>query len=248
MQNCQFSETQFSFCFTFEYIKQFLPFIPLPVFPNTVDEGRMGGGYDVQINGNIYFQFKIPIYYDKVSNFWRRDWEVFGHEYYKIKLETDNYQFKLLKDLQSPGNEVYYSTPEFHTQFDLANFYSTDNIVSHSALFSLDNLPAYRSGHHHLIYSPNQTWGQLFSEPTKVKKVTTINPFDLFPNGKSDLTIYQQALLISEILNNQDYEPSRRFEFNSNRPAQLVREVYSILLTDFNTHWYPVISRQQRHI
>jgi len=36
MQACQFSETQFSFCFTFEYIKQFRPFISLPVFPNTV--------------------------------------------------------------------------------------------------------------------------------------------------------------------------------------------------------------------
>jgi hypothetical protein len=139
MQYCEFSETQFSFCFSFEYIKQFFPFVPLPIFPNTVDEGRVGGGYDVQINGNIYFQFKIPLYYDLVSNFWRRDWNVFGHEYYKIKLDTDGYQFKLLKDLQAPGNEVYYATPEFHTSRDLSTNYISDKIVSNSGIFSLSD-------------------------------------------------------------------------------------------------------------
>ncbi|MCF8428446.1 MAG: hypothetical protein K9I36_17055 [Bacteroidia bacterium] len=242
MQDCQFSETQFSFCFTFEYIKQFFPFIPLPIFPNTVEEGRLGGGYDVQIKGNIFFQFKIPVYYDKVSNFWRRDWNVFSHEYYKIKLETDEYQFKLLKDLQCPGNEVFYSTPEFHTQIDLGTYYSTDNIVSHSALFPLDNFPPYLSGYHHLIYSPHHNWGQLFSEPKKIKKIKTIAPFELFPNSKSEMTIYKQAIQLSQIIRSQDYEPSNRFEFNTNRPIQLVKEVYTSLLTDFNTHWYPVIS------
>jgi hypothetical protein len=246
MQKCQFSETQFSFCFTFEYIKQFFPSIPLPIFPNTVDEGRLGGGYDVQINGNIYFQFKIPVYYDKVSNYWRKDWNVFGHEYYKIKLETDKYQFRLLKDLQSPGNEVYYSTPEFHTSTDLATYYTSDRLVTNSALFSLNDLPPYRSGHHNLIYSPLHNWGRLFSEPKDLKKIKSINPFELFPEDISKLTIYQQALTISKILRSQEYKPSIQFEFNSNRPVQLVKEVYTALLTDFNTHWYPVISRQQR--
>ena len=245
MQECQFSETQFSFCFTFEYIKQFFPFVPLPIFPNTVDEGRAGGGYDVQINGSIYFQFKIPVYYDMVSNFWRRDWDVFGHEYYKIKLETDGYQFKLLKDLQTPGNQVYYATPEFHASTDLATYYNSDNIVSNSGIFSLSDLPAYRSGYHHLIYSPLQTWGQVFSEPTKVNKVKSINPFELFSDSKGELTIYQQALRISKILMSQGHELSYDFEFNSNKPEQLVKEVYTALLTEYDTHWYPVISQQQ---
>jgi len=241
MQECEFSETQFTFCFTFEYIKQFFPTIPLPIFLNTVDEGRVGGGYDVQIKGNIYFQFKIPTYYDLVSNFWRRDWDVFGHAYYKIKLETDGYQFKLLKDLQMPGNEVYYATPEFHTKIDLSNYYSTDNIVPNSALFSLNDLPPYLTGHHNLIYSPLHTWGKLFSEPRQIKISKSIDPFKLFPESKGNLTIYKQALLLSEIIRRQEVVLSNNFKFLSDRPTQLVKEIYITLLTDFDVHWYPVI-------
>jgi hypothetical protein len=246
MQKCQFSETQFSFCFTFEYIKKFFPFVPLPIFPNTVEEGREGGGYDVLINGNIYFQFKIPVYYGQFPKYRRKYWNVFGHDYFRIKLETNEYQFKLLKDLQSPGNEVYYATPEFYNSTDLATFYTTNNIVSHSALFSLDNLPPYQSGYHHLIYSPQHQWGKLFSEPKELNKVKTINPFELFPKDIGELTIYEQALKISKILMHQEYKPSIQFEFNPNRPAQLVKEVYTVLLTDYNTHWYPVIMHNTR--
>lgn len=243
MKPCEFSETQFSFCFTFEYIKQFFPFVPLPIFPNTVNEGREGGGYDVQINGNIFFQFKIPVYHDLVSNFWRRDWNVFGHNYYKIKLETDEEQYRLLKALQNPGNQVYYSTPEFHTTTDLSTFYGSDNVVSNSGLFSLDSLPPYGSGYHHLIYSPRHNWGKLFSEPIEVKKIKSINPFELFPEGITDLTIFNQAKRIQNILREGEYQIDNKNSLNDNRPEQLVKEVYTILLTKFNIHWYPIIAR-----
>ncbi len=246
MQPCEFSETQFSFCFTFEYIKRFFPAIPLPIFPNTFDEGQLGGGYDVKIKGNIYFQFKIPVYHDLVSNFFRRDWNVFGHEYYKIKLETDGYQFKLLKDLQSPGNEVYYATPEFHTTNNLGTLYSSDTIVTNSALFPIDHFPAYMSGYHHLIYSPRYNWGRLFSEPTNIKKLKSIDPFELFSDDRNDLTIYQQAVRLSQIIKGQENSLNGKFEFNANNRIQLVKEVYTALLTIYNTHWYPVISLQQR--
>lgn len=244
MQYCKFSETQFSFCFTFEYIKSFFPTIPIPIFPNTVQEGRAGGGYDVQINGNIYFQFKIPVYYNLVSNFWRRDWDVFGHEYYKIKLETDKKQFRLLKDLQNQNNEVFYATPEFHTIKDLSAFYSSDKIVQNSGLFPLDSLPPHGSGHHHLIYSPKHAWGKLFSDPIQVKKVQSINPYELFPNSKSELTIFDQAKRIRNILVEGKYRINDQINLNDNRPDQFVREIYTILLTRFDIHWYPVISQR----
>ena len=248
MQACEFSETQFSFCFTFEYIKQFFPHVPLPIFPNTVDEGRIGGGYDVNINGNIYFQFKIPVYYNLVSNFWRRDWRVFGHEYYKIKLETDEEQYKLLKALQSPNNEVYYSTPEFHTIADLSNFYAFDRIVLKSGLFSLGDLPPYGSGYHNLIYSPRHAWGRLFSDPIEVKKTKFINPVELFPEGRIDLTIFDQAKIIRNILTEGKYKIIGDFSLDENKPDQFVKEINTILLAIFNIHWYPIISRLRNGI
>jgi len=248
MQNCQFSETQFSFCYTFEFVRQFLPFVPLPIFPNTVDEGRIGGGYDVQISGNIYFQFKIPTYHDLVSNFFRLHWNVFSDEYYKIKLDTDGEQFRLLKDLrrQSSLNEVYYATPEFWYTTTLSSYYSGDRILANSALFSLDNLPAYGSGHHHLIYSPQYDWGRLFSEPVDVKKIKSVNPFELFVGTNSEVTIYSQAVRISGLLREREFSMSGNIELNTNNPVQLVKNIYTILLTQYNIHWYPIISWQQR--
>ncbi len=245
MQPCEFSETQFSFCFTFEYIKQFFPFVPLPIFPNTVEEGRVGGGYDVKINGNIYFQFKIPTYHDLVSNFFRKHWNVFRHDYYKIKLETDADQFKFLKALQNPLNQVYYATPEFYASAHLENYYLSNSIVTHSALFSIDNFPAHGSGHHHLIYSPSHDWGKLFSKATEIKKIKSINPFELFSGSKSDFTIYHQALHIRNILRKQENKIGSDFPFNDNKPEQFVKAIYTVLLTKYNIHWYPVISWQQ---
>lgn len=245
MQHCQFSETQFAFCFTFEYIRQFFPFVLLPIFPNTVQEGRAGGGYDVQINGNIYLQFKIPIYYDLVSNFFRKYWDVFGHEYYKIKLETNKEQFRLLKDLQDPTNNVYYATPEFHTSSQLGRLYSTDSIVTNSALFPIENFPGHGSGHHHLIYSPRHSCGRLFSEPTDIKKTKLIHPFELFPDKKTDLTIYEQARQISNILRKGEYKTIEDIWFNDNKRDQFVKDIYTVLLTKYDIHWYPIISSRQ---
>jgi hypothetical protein len=241
--NCKFSETQFSFCFTFEYIKQFFPIIPLPIFPNIVQEGRRGGGYDVRIAGNIFFQFKIPTYHNRQTGRNGLHWAVYGHPYYKIKLNTNSRQFELLKALQLPRNKVFYATPEFHTQPSLTNFYQTEQIVANSALFPIQNFPPYRSGHHNLIYHPTHDTGQLFSEPTTIKKIKGINPFDFFKENPKDngLTIYRQAIKISKILSSIDFKINGDISFNDKKPVELVESVHNILLTKYNIHWYPVI-------
>ncbi|WP_133256951.1 hypothetical protein [Hymenobacter edaphi] len=248
MESCEFSETQFSFCYTFEYVRQFLPFVPLPIFPNTVEEGRVGGGYDVEIAGSLYFQFKIPTYHDKVSNFFRKHWDVYGHDYYKIKLNTDGEQFKLLKDLKrlSLGNRVFYATPEFWQIPALSSHYSGDRVLANSALFAIEDLPAHGSGYHHLIYSPRHSLGRLFSDPTDVKKLKNVNPFELLVDSGKPETIYSQARRISIMLRERQFISSEMFELNDNNPVQLVKGVYSILMTHYDIHWFPVISRRQR--
>ena len=146
-----------------------------------------------------------------------------------------------MKELQSPNNEVYYATPEIYTNTDLGNFYSLGNIVQNSGLFSIDSLPNYMSGNHQLIYSPSHNWGQLFSEPTIIKKINSLNPTELFHNSEKELTIYKQAERLSHILRKQENILSNIFEFNTNNQNQLVKEVYTALLTIYNVHWYPVL-------
>lgn len=237
MTKCEFSETQFSFCFTFEYITQFFPVVPLPIFPNTFWEGRPGGGYDVKINGNIFFQFKIPTFHDSI---YRPYWDVFGHEYYKMKLNTDGNQYQLLKALASPSNEVYYASPEFHTIVNLHRNYSTSSIVSSSGIFNVSTLPPYGSGKHHLIYSPSHTWANVFSEPYRVEKIQSINPTEIFrENLDKELTIFSQALKLRSLL--MEYKDNYELLQDDKNTPNLVRIIHSLLLTKYDIHWYPII-------
>ncbi|KAF2082067.1 hypothetical protein [Flavobacterium sharifuzzamanii] len=237
MKKCEFSETQFSFCFTFEYITRFYPFVPLPIFPNTYWEGRKGGGYDVKIKGNIFFQFKIPTYHDNV---YRPYWDVFGHDYYKMKLDTNGKQYELLKALVRPFNKVYYAVPEFHTITELYFNYSKSSIESNSGIFALNYLPAYGSGKHHLIFSPRHNWANVFSDPYRIDKVQNINPYEIFAeNDNLEITIYSQALQLRSLLL-EDVENSELLE-ESKDPQTLVKSVHSLLLAKYNVHWYPII-------
>lgn len=238
MQRCEFSETQFSFCFTFEFLKLFFPHVPLPLFPNIREEGSTGGGYDVQINGNMYFQFKIPNLYDKENNFTRKYWKTYNKEYYRIKLQTDENQYRFLKDLQSPNNFVYYVTPEFHSVPDLTNHYNFNSIGYNSAFFSIGDLPPHGSGYHHLIYRPGEPLGQLFSEPTPIKKSELLDPREYRGGRNIELSLYTQALIIREKLLN--YNIPINIETDSNQSFVLVKMVYTILLTNFNIHWIPL--------
>lgn len=244
--DCDFSETQYAFCFTFEYLKQFFPIIPLPIFPNTVMEGRIGGGYDVKIDGNIYFQFKIPEHITRRNVNNSKQWVVFNQSFYRIKINTNSRQFELLKDLQGPSNNVYYATPDFHTDADISTNYQFDQIVDSSSLFPIQNFPAFGSGHHQLIYHPNYDWGKLFSEPIEIKKERTINPIELFGAQKNpELTIIEQARIISKILNSKEYTIQGDIPLNSKEPSELVKSIHNILLTNFNILWYPIISIRQ---
>ena len=241
MDPCQFSETQFSFCFTFEYIKRFFPFVPLPIFPNTVQEGRPGGGYDVRINGNIYLQFKIPMgFYDSANNWNRKYWRVFNGEYYKMKLETERRQFSLLKALQSPLNEVWYVAPEFHTNAVLERHYVANSIVDHSAMFPIESFPPAGAGKHYLVYHPAHNHGTLFSEPIKVLKKKIPNPVELFPRNKQRVTVYEQAKNIANLLIEYGQDKNITEPFSFGAPRKLVKEVYTALLVNYNTHWYPI--------
>ena len=245
--NCQFSETQFSFCLTFEYINKFFPNIPLPIFPNIVEEGRIGG-YDVAINSNLFFQFKIPQYFTKPSFKTSHFWEVYRDSYYKIKVDTNKKQFQLLKELKvnDYSNEVYYVTPEFHNTAQLTKHYQVYQISNNSAFFSIDEFPAYKSGHHHLIYNTNSESAMLFSEPIEIKKIKGLKIENLFNNEKNQ-SLYSTAKKIDMIINSLDNEgllddrKSNYIEEIYEDESSFIKRIHNILLTQYNILWLPVL-------
>lgn len=224
---CAFSETQFSFCFTFEYIRIFYPSGPIPLFPNTVEEGREGGGYDVEINGNIFLQFKIPKFYDKPCNITLQKRKVFNQAYYQINIDTDKKQFQLLKELCIKNNRVLYVSPEFYKKESLKENYKMKKIVKKSAMFSVYNFPEYKSGFHELIYTDSSKYGKLFSEPFKIYKEREII-------GRiQKVSLYEQAVRLSEILKKYDINITK----DDQNKQKIIDSVYITLLSRFNILW-----------
>lgn len=241
--NCKFSETQFSFCFTFEYLQGFYPLHLMPFFPNIVMEGRIGG-YDVRINANNFFQFKIPTYQIKRSKN-NDEWDTFKKPYYRIKINTGSQQFKLLKELkiELPKSNIYYATPEFHTEDSLANAYHYNRIVGSSALFLIQNFPKYKSGHHHLIYHKDFDYGMLFSEPLVVEKKKILN-FSDFNQMNDESSIMDLALKISKMLLSKGFKTKGDISL-SVEGFGLIKAVHTILLTNYNILWYPIYKFRQ---
>lgn len=247
---CQFSETQFAFCYVFELIAKYPKLMPL--FPNTVQEGRKGGGYDVEIDGSLFLQFKIPEYLTRDKK-------------YKIKIDTkigkkEHNQFTLLKELKrnKPANIVYYCAPKFHEEEKLRELYHAQGIENNSAHFPIEQFPD-NGKHHNLKYEyeyeyeldqdgksieiintkePN-TFGLLYSKPIKISSYSDVFSIGYQPDP---MPLKRKAnILIKEIVNKTKYIP-----YNNN----IINDVdwlFSVLLLHYNILWIPIKSNEEKN-
>jgi len=246
MLNCEFSETQFSFCYTFELLRRefgSLPFRlwPIPLFPNTVVEGRVGGGYDMCV-GSLFLQFKIPKVYEKKSFKMSKEWAVFRQSFFAIEVNTDSKQYQLLKDLKRPANVVFYATPEFYESASLDNNYRHSMIEAHSALFAIEDFPRHSSGHHRLIYTETHDHGVLFSKPQNIQK----RRLELLAKFQPDpMSIREKARVLLSIIEKVDGEERHVQEMSRRNETGIVMDVFSILWTQFNIFWLPIIENDR---
>lgn len=243
MPKCEFSETQFSFCFTFEFLDKYCPWSIIPYFPSTYIEGQPGHGFDVQIAGHIYLQFKIPkfITIRRLEN--RIQWDSFGTPFYRSKIETNSEQHKLLKKLKTSDNEVFYVMPEFNDNNSISLCYYGGTIVENSAFFSINDLPPYGSGYHNLCYVPRASFGKVFSDPIEIKKSNLAESMQLMLQREStENTVLIEAkrlrnILIEEKFTLPEYPPLHQIT----EDQLLVRSIKTILLSYFNVLWTPII-------
>jgi hypothetical protein len=229
---CGFSETQFAFCYTFEILEKYSA-LPMPNFLNTVKEGRTGGGYDVQIDKNLFLQFKIPTYSE-------------GKKEYKISIITTDNQYKLLQALKlnCSDNLVYYVAPKFHTCDTMETFYCKKEIESNSVLFSIDKFPTvgkYTQLRYEYKDDKNELFGNLCGRDSNRKHKIEISR-RLF--SKQDLTdslsvisLGQKADVLLEIISSVNPRFPSKLEYDE---IGSVKRVSSILLNQYNILWIPL--------
>lgn len=230
---CEFTETQFSFLFTFEILRRYPERLKMPWFPNTIQEGREGGGFDVRIDiennftitGSLFFQFKIPTYLKKDKK-------------YKIVVDTKGRQFHLLKKLRDkgPANLIYYAAPKFHTCERLESFYTNNTVEMNSALFYISDFPT-DSAYHQLKYEyydidNKQSYGILHSDPLYIEISK-----DIFSNNYTpfQMSLSEKARYILSLI--QEIDSSIRYD----NTAHIINYVFSILLVRYNILWVPII-------
>lgn len=169
----QFSEFTYGFSVTNELLYYFRGNTSQsPIFPSLLEEGRDGGGYDMKINYDgipIFLQFKLSEFlYSKNA----KEIDLFNKPYYRFSLMPLKYsnQHKMLIDLESSGEIVYYSAPKFHTIKELNNYFSNNAIVANSIFISpteIGRLPD--DDEHSIVFDVNTTSIYRCSTPKKIE-------------------------------------------------------------------------------
>lgn len=223
IKKCEFSETQFAFCFTFEILRN-NPNLKMPQFPNIVQEGRKGGGYDVMIDGSIFIQFKIPVYRQNKDE-------------YQIKIDTECKQHSLLKELKKPANCVYYAASKFHLLSEFEKYYNENRIEDNAALFSIESFLDSTEVHKHITYTKDSAYGFLHSVDKQISMARGIFPCKSSPSYRPDhMELSKKAKFILKFIQNIDSSVNIKYG-----NEKIINEVFSILLIQYNILWIPFV-------
>ena len=155
------SEFSYGYALTDELINwQGTPLTAAPVFPSLYKEGQPGGGYDVMLQCPgvpLFLQFKLSHYMVR-GTAKEVQMGLISTPFYRMHIRPTRHsdQHEMLLDLESTGNEVYYSAPEFHTSDELNDAYLSHSVrvrslwIKPSQIGSLpdskDHHVAFRSG------------------------------------------------------------------------------------------------------
>ncbi len=174
----QFSEFTYGYTVVEELTRNYR-FTAVPTFPTLVEEGRIGGGYDVQVEMQglpFFLQFKRSDYLSR-SN--AKYYYIFGSPYYRFCLHALRYsqQHNLLIHLERCGNPVFYVAPKFHTNLEMHNNYFGRSVARNSiwlAPTEIGNLPD--DDEHSICFNHSESQVYLCSEPKPVERRMRFNP------------------------------------------------------------------------
>ncbi|MCF7981913.1 MAG: hypothetical protein K9K86_08005 [Pseudomonadales bacterium] len=167
--DADFSEFSYGYAVTEELAtKNKGSVIGAPRFPSLYEEGKKGG-YDVQIpfSGRaIFLQFKLSNYLER-CNAKEHKKGLLNVPYYRMHLRPMRHsdQHRLLLDLETSGETVFYIAPEFHLPSELNSYYLNKTIISNSAAFSPKDIgPLPDNDKHYVVYKKKANIGYICSE------------------------------------------------------------------------------------
>ncbi len=169
------SEFSYGFALTCELIARAgTPLSTAPIFPSLVEEGRAGGGYDVNLSipgFPLYLQFK------RSDCMVRRNAREFRKvpridiPFYRLKVteQLRSDQHKLLLQLDQGPNEVFYAAPLFHRADELDEAYRSTAVADRSFYIRPRDIGPLDQKPHHVAFDTKRFY--ICSEPREVSGV-----------------------------------------------------------------------------
>lgn len=171
----EFTEFSYGFALTQELMPSGGPFgYWAPEFPSLLEEGKVGGGYDVRIDRGrfLYLQFKLSEYMIGGPRRAGQD-DVIATPYYRfwITPRWHSDQHKMLVALETKGSEVYYAAPMFHTGESLNSAFNSGTVADDSAFFSPREIDYLQDDETHcMVYRSDVAPGYFCSKPIELKR------------------------------------------------------------------------------
>ncbi len=167
-----FSEFTYGFALTNEIVG-WTAFSCAPIFPNLIEEGKKGGGYDLKLQRPgfaLYLQFKRADYMTRSS---AREISKFGadlktpfHRFSIIDSARSN-QHELLLALDETNNMVFYAAPRFYSKAEIDEAWKENTTASRSIFVAPGDIGQLEDGPHTVAYDPYTAW--VCSEPKPLK-------------------------------------------------------------------------------
>jgi len=132
-----------------------------PLFPSLIAEGKVGGGYDVQIpfvGFPLFLQFKLSDCMIRHTA-WEVQQGLLSPPFYRMHLRPKKHsmQHQLLLDLEAKGELVYYVAPHFHLPSELNDAYLNRQVINRSVFFKPSQIgPLPDDDWHHVAFHAGQ--------------------------------------------------------------------------------------------
>ena len=171
----EFSEFSYGFALTRELIAFWEnDLLAAPIFPSLIEEGRAGGGYDVNLKFPgfaLFLQFKRSDCMIRRSAMESSPPHNFNPRFYRMYL-TERWrsaQHDMLLALDDGRNQVFYAAPVFHTVEELNRYYLASQVAERSFYISPSKIGRLDNDWHHVTFDDRRA--RVFSEPREVTGV-----------------------------------------------------------------------------
>jgi hypothetical protein len=174
-KSCEFSEFTYGYVFTDERMKAGKIHVA-PIFP-TLHQEHKHGGYDVEISGVAFVQFKRPDVYEG-----NRCREVVAGKLtgriYRMKINQQQHETLRNFEKTVPASmRLFYACPCFHTVGVLNTHYGDGSVMRQSAIFRPTSIGKLTPGPHHVSFTRfSLSKGRAYCYSERGERVQADNP------------------------------------------------------------------------